>query len=136
MAMTIAQIRKYTPFNRRVSSKIVKIVEIKVKKNIDGYPLILAKTISTETPKGEAKNLKTAPHYVTSIELYPKKQVIVSCSCDDWLFTYEVACNKKGAARIEYSNGENPGTRNPAMTPGCCKHLYALSTKLISEGKL
>lgn len=134
--MTIAQIRKYTPHNRRVASKVVKIVAIKAKKNVDGYPMILAKTISTETPKGVQKNLKISPHYVTSIEVYPKKHVIVSCSCSDFLFTYEVALNEKGAARIEYSNGEDPKDRNAAHTPGMCKHLYALSTKLILEGKL
>lgn len=136
MSMTISQIRKFTPSNRRIASKVVKLSTIKVRKNVDGYPMVLAKTISTETPKGEPKNTKTAPHYVTSIEMYPKKQVIVSCSCDDFLFTWEVALNKKGAARIEYSNGEDPKDRNPAKTPGACKHIYALSTHLIMQGKL
>lgn len=136
MSLTIAQIRKSTPLNRKQSSKIVKIVATKAKKNVDGYPMILAKTISTETPKGKPKNIKTAPHYLSSIEMYPKQKVIVSCSCDDFLYMWEYTLNKRGAARIEYSNGESSKDRNPMQIAGCCKHLYALSTLLISQGKL
>jgi len=136
MPMTMREIMEKTPANRRIKAKVVKIKKIKVRKNVDGYPEVVAKTASTETPTGEPKTPMHQSNYVTAIEVYPKKKVVVSCSCADFLYTWEVALKKKGAARIEYSNGKSPKDRNPGMIPGCCGHLYALGKYLISKDKL
>jgi hypothetical protein len=136
MGMTISQIMNSTPKTRRDKAKQVAILGIKIKTNLDGMPMVVAKTRSTQKNTGKEIKPSEATHYVTTIEVYPKKEVIVSCSCDDFLYTWEVALVKKGAARVEFSNGKKPTDRNPAMTPGCCGHTYALADHLISKGKL
>jgi hypothetical protein len=136
MGMTIKQVMAKTPLNRREWAKAVKLLEIKTRQNPDGYPMVLAKTLSTQTNKGLPKKKFNTNKYVTTVEVLPKKQVIVSCSCDDFLFTWEMALANKGAARHEYSNGAQPKDRNPLKIPGCCKHIYALGQLLVDKGKL
>ena len=72
--------------------------------------------------------------YVTTVEITPKKYCIVSCSCDDFMYTWEYTLNKKGAARIEYSNGESSKDRNPMQIPGTCKHIYPFLSRLVDKG--
>jgi intein/homing endonuclease len=69
--------------------------------------------------------------YVTTVEVSPKEKCVVSCSCEDFLFTWEYTLNKKGAARIEYSNGESSKDRNPQQIPGTC----IAETELISTSR-
>lgn len=65
--------------------------------------------------------------YVTVIVfLDPRLHVMVSCSCADFRYRWEVALNRKVAAEIEYSNGELPVIRNPSMRTSSCKHLFKL----------
>lgn len=59
--------------------------------------------------------------------------VVVSCNCDYFTFTSEVALNKKGAAQIIHSNGERPDIRNPRMVPTPCKHLYAVLNQIVKQ---
>ena len=125
---------------RKAAAAYVDIKATKVKKNRDGVPMVLCKTSSkTVIKKGGVAVRKpggTASTYVTTVEVYPKHQVIVGCSCEDFTYTWEVALNRRGAARIEYSNGEDPGEKNPSYVPGCCKHLIAVGQMLIDKGKL
>jgi len=141
MGLTVNQILKATPFNRHKKAAQVAIRGIKVRKNLDNMPMVVAKTQSTQKMKKGAIPGKLLPdtqahNYVTSIEVYPKGKLICACSCDDWKFTWEVAMVKYGAARVEYSNGEPPTTRNPLKKPGACGHLIALLNHLIGAGKL
>jgi hypothetical protein len=55
---------------------------------------------------------------------------------NDFWSCWEYALSKRGAARIEYSNGEAPIEKNPQLIPGCCKHLYYLAQTLIEKNKL
>lgn len=55
-----------------------------------------------------------------------QKRVQVSCDCEDFCFTWEVALWSWGAAKIIYSNGEHPIVKNPGLVPGCCKHVVAV----------
>lgn len=135
MPMTIRQIMAKTPPSRRNASQWVKISAIKVRKSPQGYPMVLAKTISGHSAQGVRKSPQPQHRYVTTIEVR-NKHSIVSCSCDDFLFTWEVALAKNGAAQVEYSNGARPTDRNPSMIPGCCKHVYKLAESLIEQGKL
>lgn len=57
-------------------------------------------------------------------------------NCDDFWAVWEYALNKQGAANIGHSNGQPPNEKNPSMRPGCCKHLVAMSRKLIERNKL
>jgi hypothetical protein len=82
---------------------------------------------------------KTGPggkprRYVTVFVFLDRRlHVIASCSCPDFKYRWEVALNRKQAAEIEYSNGELPVIRNPAMRATFCKHCLALFTKIESE---
>lgn len=42
--------------------------------------------------------------------------------------------NRQDAANIKYSNGELPHIKNPAMIPGCCKHVAALLNMVATRG--
>ena len=134
MPMTMRGIMQKCPKNRIEASDWVHIKEMKVSKNKEGFPLVKAKTYSTHKISGIKKN-QSPVTYVTTIEIY-SAAVVVSCSCDDFWSTWEVALNKKGAARLEYSNGRSPDEKNPKLVPGCCKHLYFLGHNLITKGKL
>lgn len=135
MAMTIRQILGKTPPSRRSAAEYVKIKEVKVgRTKTDGRPIVKAKSFSTHTAQGKRKNYK--PYVYVSIIEVVGRNVVVSCSCDDFWSNWEVALMKQNAARQEYSNGEKPETRNPQMIPGCCKHLFALGKLLIDKKKL
>lgn len=143
MALTIRQIMAKAGSQRKAAAAYVDIVATKVKKNREGMPMVVCKTQSKTTvqKKGNEQKVKIKPKggantYVSTIEVYPKNQVIVSCSCDDFKFTWEAALNLKGAARIEYSNGELPNEKNPSNIAGCCKHIYAVGQMLVEKGKL
>lgn len=49
----------------------------------------------------------------------------VSCSCEYFLYTAEVALYNKDSSDIRYSNGADPNIRNPQQIPIICKHIYA-----------
>ena len=134
MAMTLKKLLAVTPSNRHEWSAGVKIVGAKARKGPNGVPMYIAKVRSTVDNTGNAKQARKIDTYVASVEVFPKGQVIVSCSCPDFCFTWEYALNKKGAARIEYCNGEAPGTRNPSEKPGLCKHLVALGEMMQTKG--
>lgn len=136
MALSMKQIISKAGATRRNAAAYVDLLQTKVKKSKAGNPLVVCKTRSNATPQGKAKAKGSANTYVTTIEVLPSSKVIVSCSCDDFMYTWEAALNLKGAARIEYSNGELPNEKNPTNIPGCCKHLVALGQSLIDKGKL
>ena len=52
--------------------------------------------------------------------LNSRGHIDLSCSCPDFMYTYEVALKRKGAAQIKYSDGELPVDRNPRAIPGAC----------------
>ena len=136
MPMTMRQIMAKTPQSRREAADWVKVTAVKTRRSKDGWPLVLAQTIATHNPAGVKKTPPPQHKYVSTIEVMPRGPVIVSCSCDDFKFTWETALEKKGAARREYSNGEVPIDRNPSQIPGCCKHIYRLALNLIEAKKL
>lgn len=136
MAMTMKQIISKAGPARKAAALYVDLVQTKVKKSKAGNPLVVCKTRSSTTLQGKAKAKGSASTYVSTVEVLPSSKVIVSCSCQDFMFTWEAALNLKGAARIEYSNGELPNEKNPSNVPGCCKHLVALGQSLIDKGKL
>lgn len=121
---------------RKAAALFVDILQTKVKKSKAGNPLVVCKTRSSTTSQGKAKPKGSSNTYVSTIEVLPSSKVIVSCSCQDFMYTWEVALSLKGAARIEYSNGDQPNEKNPRNVPGACKHLVAIGQSLIDKGKL
>ena len=87
----------------------------------------------SHTPK------ETSVKYTTSIEFKGRGQeaeLLVTCSCPDHAFRWEVALAKKGGSKILYSNGEKPVIQNPQEKPGCCRHSFAFIKLLQRKGTL
>jgi hypothetical protein len=63
------------------------------------------------------------------------QRCMFSCECDRYMYYYEYALAQKGAAKIKFCNGNAPTVTNPSLIPGGCKHLIALSRKLVKEKK-
>lgn len=49
-----------------------------------------------------------------------QKRVLVSCDCEDFMYTWEYALSTWGAARIQFSNGDPAVVKNPGNYPGMC----------------
>ena len=62
--------------------------------------------------------------------------VLVRCNCNDfaWRFSYYNHLDKslQGPKRKKYEALHNPGSANPAQSPGLCKHLIKLN-KILQE---
>jgi hypothetical protein len=48
---------------------------------------------------------------------------IVVHNCERFLYSYEYALWRRGAAEIRFGNGEPPNITNPRLRPGACKHF-------------
>lgn len=134
MPMRMQQIIDKSPNNRKDKATYVKIKEVKKVKTAHKTVIFKAKTSSTHDNVGNPKR-GSGSTYVTSVETNGKMSV-VSCSCEDFAYRWEVALNKKKAARIQYSNGEDPVDTNPRMIPGCCAHLIRFGQVLLSKGEV
>lgn len=131
--MTMKQIYRFTPANRiEKASTTVKV--IKVKYGVDKrtqIPTAVALVYSKDVNKTGKTGLYKYP---VSIGIMKKRHVHVSCSCPDFLHRWEYALTKRGASSIQYSNGEPPLETNPALQPGCCKHIIAFYHYLEDKG--
>jgi len=123
MPLTFKTILRGTPANRFDSANHVKISRVKISRK-NGVPVSI--TSNSFTPGSSAS-------YTSEIEILPNRAVKLSCSCDDFLFRFEYALYRRGAADIRHSNGEPPDITNPAHQPGCCKHLIALREVVLSR---
>lgn len=133
MPLTARQLIKATVPSRKHAAASARIKELKRGKLPNGSIIYKAKIHTTATPDGQRKPPPPMYTYVTTLEINTKGYCIVSCSCEDFWAVWEVALNRKGAARIEYSNGEIPTVKNSSLHPGCCKHCYALLTRLVDK---
>lgn len=58
---------------------------------------------------------------------------LIAHNCENYVYWWEYANARCGAAYLIYSNGEPPVWTNPGMSVGLCKHLVALSKIVIEE---
>lgn len=129
--LTLPQLYQRTNKRRKDSAKYVKIIHQKRGWDSQGRGFVACASYSTHewspwkqkfVPNPRKKN-----RYVTVIVfLDPRLHVVVSCSCADFKYRWEVSLNHAQAAEIEYSNGELPKIRNPGMKKWMCKHLLKL----------
>lgn len=136
MPMNLPQLLNRTPKSRFESAKYVKLTQLKMGYDRDGKAIAYCQSYSTHriAPDGTAVPNLDRFRYVTLIRFIDNKlNAHVSCSCEDFTFTFEVALHKKDAAEIEYSNGELPLIRNPKMIPGACKHVIKLLQTIKSK---
>ena len=66
--------------------------------------------------------------------LSKQKRLMVSCTCEFFLFYCEYALWTWGAATIKFSNGEPAVVRNPGNIPMVCKHLVAVLRTIKEQG--
>lgn len=116
-----ARMLRATPADRFEKSQFIKLASVKSGvSRTSGRKKILAQTVSID------KKAPDRTKYITSIEIFSRQNIKVSCSCSDFMFRWEYALEKKGGADLVYGNGDPPVDRNPALKPGVCKHLLAL----------
>lgn len=115
-----------TPPERFSAANAVTITRIRLKKKGGVLTAVLAESTS-----------KGVQGYETSIS-FPTAgvtdRVKLSCNCADFVYRWEYALYKKGGADIVYGNGDAPGTTNPGMALGACKHLIALDQVIRERG--
>lgn len=138
--LTLRQVLKRTPPNWLANSEDCRIYKSKKIIDIeDKNPVVLAIVYSLFDHAG---NRKTDPtqHRCYIKGLNGKKTAIISsnvemsCDCEAFMYWSEVALNRKGAAPIIFSNGDDPVMRNPSLTPFPCKHLVRLSLMILNKG--
>lgn len=132
--LTLPQIIKKTRRLQLMGAKYVRIKQVKKGWDSQGRGFIACSSYSTHiiNQYGNPVKNENPKQYVTVFTfLDTKLHVLISCSCPDFLYRREVALTNKGAAEIEYSNGEQPTTTNPSLTANCCKHCVALYEKYI-----
>lgn len=90
--------------------------------------------------EGEYKTPPLRPHRVIiqngskSEPLFSKSnRLIVSCDCEDFMYRWEYALAKRGAAVIKMSNGEAPISTNPRLVPGCCRHVGKVLSSIMKR---
>ena len=134
--LTLHQLARKTNSLRIEGSRYVKFTDLKKGYLTNGHGYIAGSSYSTHIV-GQDGKVKVNDHpskYVTVIEfLDTKLHVKVGCSCPDFWARHEYALWNKGAADIEYSNGEYPEITNPTLKVSTCKHLFALYKKIQSK---
>jgi hypothetical protein len=103
-----------------------------------GAPKLTATMYSTATADGKQKPGKPRHYKATVVGLDNKQKlsegpVKVTCDCDYFTFTCEVALTRKGASAIRNSNGAPPVQTNPKMVPTPCKHLHKLLSLIVKR---
>ena len=111
----------------------VRVVNLKQGTTKSGRVRFVARTRSPESHGGRV----VAEYYTTSIDILDAAQhANVSCTCDDFMYTWEWALAQRKAATLVFGNGDAPDSRNPSYTPGCCKHIVALADLLVTHRHL
>jgi len=126
--MTLTQILRNTTASRIELSAHVSIRNLKfgVSRKLQ-IPKAIAQSFSKDRGKdGRLQVFK----YATMVEFHPGSLVKVGCSCPDFLYRWEYALARRGAAYMTYGNGEPPTDTNPKLVPGMCKHCVALVSAL------
>ena len=131
--LTFPQIIRRGGHHRAANARFVRIVRLKTGYSPDGYAFAACQSYSTHhlTPQGYRVVNQDRTRYVTIVKfLDTQLHCSLSCSCPDFQFVFETVLHGKGAAELEYSNGESPDITNPLHQVGCCKHLVALYLKI------
>lgn len=129
MSLNIHQISRRCSRRQRENAAFVRILKTQKGYTASGKGYVACQSYSTHVLNEYGRPVRNeSPHkYVTMmIFLDTNLNVKISCSCPDFLYRWEWALHNRGAADIEYSNGDFPDITNPKYKPACCKHLYKL----------
>jgi hypothetical protein len=119
MGLSIDELTENSPALMRNNAKDVKLVKIRQLESKGGYPIVAA---NSSTPKSRRKRQHKTWFVGKDYELplHLQDQVLAQCSCENYMYMFEVANHSHGAAQIIYSNGEHPVITNPSLSPGLC----------------
>lgn len=136
--LSLKKLLRTTPKLYHYNAEDVIIQKLDKKKTKSGLPAIQAKAYSVD-PYRPNKTKRVHDLYIIGIDIQGKpvsgqKRVLVSCSCENYVFAWEYANAKHGASKLIYGNGDAPDFTNPAQAPGLCKHLTALAKEIIKKG--
>ena len=144
--LTLRKLFRNTPRLMINNAMDVNVIKFKVTKTRSGMPAIQAVTL-TDDPWRPNRTKRPRDTFIIGLDVDKQgekdinkpvnahKRVIVSCSCEDYMFRWEYANAAHGASRIIYGNGDPPEYTNPLLAYGLCKHLVALAKKIIKEDK-
>ena len=134
--LTALQLMKSTPALMRNNANHVTIKSVKRSKTKKGSIAYTAVCVDAVV------NKKPRPHKVIIIGKDANKQtvtkdkqkVLISCDCENYVYTFEYANAQHGSSKIIYGNGDPATSTNPSNHPGCCKHLFAVLELLKDRG--
>lgn len=134
--LTARMVLSVTPAATINRARNVRISSLKASPNTFGFATYAAVTRTATNDDGTVR--KDGQSYRTTITVRDRHSHIhVDCECAYHPFWgAEVALSLRKAADMIRSNGRAPETRNPALTPYCCKHAAAVLLKLLSMQKL
>lgn len=136
MALTLKQFFQRTDRARQARARYVKIIGMKTGHLKSGLAYVASKSYSTHRIDAEGKPVRvtTPEQHITVITFINSRlHVHVACSCEDNTYRWEWANAQKGAAVIEYSDGSPPDYNNPRYRASMCKHMVALTLKIINK---
>lgn len=121
--MKILQLLRLVPKKDLQTAKKVNLFDVKVGKNeITTVTKTLDKKDGLNITRNQRQRIYAAnPSYKGKLSDCP--EIKVTCSCERFMYYYETALHKVGAADLIHSNGKKPEHTNPTMIPGLCKHL-------------
>lgn len=131
--LTLPQIIKRTTRLRHEGAKYVRMTDVKKGYDSKGRGYVACASYSTHIINNEGRPVKNPnPQKYVTVFVFLDEQLHVqmSCSCADFTFRWETALHEKGAAEIEYSNGDMPMSTNPQMRAACCKHCVSLFNRI------
>lgn len=129
-----------TPKLFRYNSRDVVIEKFNKSKTRSGLPAIQSVCYSLDSPYGKAEQgIRKHKQYVIGLDsqtdpIIKQRRVLVSCSCEAYVFNLEYANAIHGAGKIVYGNGEAASFTNPANAFGLCKHLYKVAEEIVKKG--
>lgn len=136
--LSLKQLLRTTPNLMKYNSEEVIISKLTRKKTKSGLPAIEAVTYSAD-PYRPNKTRREHKAYIIGIDsqeqpITKQRRVMISCGCENYVFTWEYANALHGASKLVYGNGDAPTFTNPGNAPGMCKHLVAITKEITAKG--
>lgn len=136
--LSLKQLLRTTPSLMKSNAEEVVISKLTRKKTKSGLPAIEAVTYTAD-PYRPNKTRRDHKAYIIGIDsqeqpITKQRRVMLSCGCENYVFTWEYANALHGASKLVYGNGDAPTFTNPGNAPGMCKHLVAITKEITTKG--
>lgn len=136
--LSLKTLVRNTPKLFKANADHVIVSKLVRKKTKSGLPAIEAVAYSSD-PYRPNKTRRDHKIYIIGLDsqtdpISKQRRVLCSCSCENYVFTWEYANAIHGASKLVYGNGDAPTFTNPELRPGLCKHLIAVAEELTRKG--